>query len=1103
MDSLELRSECLALCRVSSALDSKTLVKLEQIVEALKRHMEKKATLFLEKHQHSPLLVSYAADATPLLVNSTSSMKSLSTGSTRRSGRHLVEFLMQTCFYKAKNATGDMEMVITLTDPKPLTKGKRGWNLFSAACDFLPLLRRRGHKAICVQHMAADRAVFSSLDRHLRGRQSAFYDPQHGPDLGTEAPLLQSTDWMVSNPCAVHDAHNGLQWGLSALTDATTLDDLHIVVESIRNTFASLREHIPAFLHQNLRCHEPPQPATDEVRMVWALLGVEPSWIEHIASLNPVWSGGCLYINDCEDQEQSTIEQVSHLFFYLMRWRKFTQSRWGSIGTSCRALVATTLLGLPTLVSMTRADPHVSDYHLRGFERLSPKVMEFAIAAAAASYPMENFILAMLHDDRLLSNLTVLEEDLAEEMHYLDTLPLGVWERLASIEQTISPYGLQNSTLHAAHTSLAYLHEKTLRQTRLMPWSLCLGNVDFNLHELAVLVTPPEEQVARKIWHLLRSGYPQREIHEAVTLLKEVPWSTQGVERSHGSLASLHKYHPQYSLATLAARATLHQCRALFSENAEQVALQKHQEEIAKLQRSLARSVSARNVFLAELASTVSTTTAQRRDQPSSPQDLVRLSHKLYEQLDDFQKLQYEAKAAEATSSRQASLLQVQDSLTQSFLLQTQRQRQEQKEVGVLNTLASCRFTQDDYEALHTLLAEPGLAGPALQRLRHRCLEAPEEPPPPTKLVFQQAYEADPVATQENDAQPEWIKTVCRNREYFAQGLFLHLTDLQHLHEGFVLVVASQSPLKAVFLRVELHLPMLDCTVGSALGKGIAKAQEWFNWEFTICPLNYVVSSDIPLPHDSEEILWLDNMQFVGEGKLVSDSRPMRLASVISRLGLPSKPRPDDENHHQKQRKRKAEQHLPDFPWLQAHIAESRQTSRPTSTSSQQTSRRPALNDPPQPEPQPLDLAEVWQQLEEKRLEWADTGLSDAFYLQVRGGAWTAAHRQVAFDSLMAAAKKGVASEWAKRFHMGQVITFSYNLYSEEAAHKMAEAWIRKCQHFFDLCVERGSLDTPIPQQELGAYADADFDAWVDALPPGSAVAKRAAKVQTLMPRLA
>ena len=152
--------------------------------------------------------------------------------------------------------------------------------------------------------------------------------------------------------------------------------------------------------------------------MLWVLLGVEPAWIEVVVALNPTWSDGWLYINDTDDPNESPVDLISHLFFHLMRWRRFTQSRWATTGPSCRALTASLLLGLDELVRLTRADPHVSEYHIAGFDRLSLRVLEFTITAAVASYPMENFILSLLDDDRLLRALPNLEAELEEEMHY-------------------------------------------------------------------------------------------------------------------------------------------------------------------------------------------------------------------------------------------------------------------------------------------------------------------------------------------------------------------------------------------------------------------------------------------------------------------------------------------------------------------------------------------------------------------------------------------------------------------------------------------------------------------------------------------------------------
>ena len=627
--------------------------------------------------------------------------------------------------------------------------------------------------------------------------------------------------------------------------------------------------------------------------------------------------------------------------------------------------------------------------------------------------------------------------------------------------------------------------------------------MNFNLHEVAVKVKPPLDPVAAKIWHLLRAGFPQQDIRGAIDLFKEVPWSTQGVERSHGSLASLHKVHPQYSLATLAVRATLHQCRAFFSQSEETKAKQKHQEQMAKLHRSLARSLSARNVFLAELASTVPLHSASSQGQPSNAQDLVRLSHKLYEQLDDMAKLQYEAKAAEATSARQVSLLQAQDALTQSFVLQTQRQRDEQGTVGVLNTLSSCRLQTSDYQALVGLLSQGGLAGAALKALRARALEAPQEPSQAVKLVFQEASAEAVEQATATPAQPDWVKIVCRHREVFHHALFLRKCPFEELHEGFLLLVAIQSPLKAVFLRVQLYHPILNCQRSApSFGADLVHEAPYL-WEFHYSSLDCVSSADLSLSMDADDIVMLQNLQFIGEGRLVTDQKAYLLSAVLATMPKTAKNQSSYEPKEHKHRKRTAEAHLSEYPWLEGYVHERQKAPRAPGPSAAQPSTlgsRPEAGQPAQPE---LDLEEVWEQLEEKRAEWTDSTGSESFYLQVRGGAWTAANRHVAFDSLMAAAKSGVAADWAKAFHMGQVVTFSFNLYAEDAAYKMAEAWIRKCQHFFTLALEKGNFHTAYTAEDLNGYTDTEFTDWLASLPPASATAKRAGKIHALMPRLA
>jgi hypothetical protein len=87
----------------------------------------------------------------------------------------------------------------------------------------------------------------------------------------------------------------------------------------------------------------------------------------------------------------------------------------------------------------------------------------------------------------------------------------------------------------------------------------------------------------------------------AVTLLRDVPWSSKGVEQAHGSIASIHKLHKNYGADTLCCRTMLHQARRLFVPSAEVLAPEKSRQQIDKLQWSSKRRVSARNMFFMDM----------------------------------------------------------------------------------------------------------------------------------------------------------------------------------------------------------------------------------------------------------------------------------------------------------------------------------------------------------------------------------------------------------------------------------------------------------------------------------------------------------------------
>ena len=56
--------------------------------------------------------------------------------------------------------------------------------------------------------------------------------------------------WLLTTGCGLHNIHNGFTWGISKLlqSDDTMLDDLFIVLSSLRNGYKHLQTHLASFL---------------------------------------------------------------------------------------------------------------------------------------------------------------------------------------------------------------------------------------------------------------------------------------------------------------------------------------------------------------------------------------------------------------------------------------------------------------------------------------------------------------------------------------------------------------------------------------------------------------------------------------------------------------------------------------------------------------------------------------------------------------------------------------------------------------------------------------------------------------------------------------
>jgi hypothetical protein len=97
---------------------------------------------------------------------------------------------------------------------------------------------------------------------------------------------------------------------------------------------------------------------------------------------------------------------------------------------------------------------------------------------------------------------------------------------------------LLNVVIWPLFCMLFMMHAKVFSQLRQFPWSLAIGDIENNLDTLAASTDEISDLCTAKIKQLLQAGHNRTVLKDGIALLREVPWSTAGVEQSHGSCAS-------------------------------------------------------------------------------------------------------------------------------------------------------------------------------------------------------------------------------------------------------------------------------------------------------------------------------------------------------------------------------------------------------------------------------------------------------------------------------------------------------------------------------------------------------------------------------------
>ena len=1063
-----------------------------KLCEVGKAFLWQRAKDMVKESGDRAILFSYGSDGTPVLTQLTI-VRQLSEHQnfSRRAGDG-TELLVERAFVKFTDALGKNRMTCLFRDPRPMSKGKSTWHQFTAACEFFPLLRTLGHEGIVVSSYCFDRAGFSALEKKMRQRHTMYYEVAgRGEDRVGQAAIMELTDWVVSAGCANHDCQNGLKWGLAHLAPESeqVIRKLHIVIEATRNAFGLIHARLKAFVVASLRFVRPREERQD-VWGFWVSLGVEVTVAESLADLDLHWREGQLLVSEAHIDAGGVVERISDCLLYVLRFKKFTDSRWCTVGDSCRSLVASLCLGLQGLAKVTRSDPTASEYHLHGFDNLTPQVIRYAIAASLSANICDAVLVELLADARVALRLEHLQTTMLEELTWLADMSPFSWSVLPGLVDC-SAATLRSDTLRSANISAGCIHRKVFRVAQQLPWSLVRGDVRSNLQTL-MQGPPPSDDTSLKIFKLMQVRFSPNKLVEGIARIADVPWTTSIVEQGHGSAATLHRAHPLYGVDMLCQRAHIHMMACLFNSPAMHRGAQRAQERLADLTAKKPNNITGRHIFLADCVETARSMKGQGTVSQSTKEGLMRGHASTYRLLDATTRRMYEARAAQRASARAQAVQDEIDTLTAAQQVKNLRQAAECDEDQHLLRIANCRFTQEELACLTAMFEGPDFSTRGVIALRKKATAPPESPSETIRLQLESFVVC--ARPSEDRPVPSWRAAVCKGRGAF--GLCALVLRKEGQEQAFAFLYGVKSPYSAAFLPLRKQETILPASAGCSPTATWQAVEDLFEHQYTVVWGNFVFERD--LPTDELTSLWvLPHLVFLGRDSVASHASMVPLEEFVGPLpeSQPlTAPRAARAPHAAVD-----QELLAQFPWLAECVG---------ATASDRAASRAAGATETSEGPAPLEEDEallVFQALDEKRRDWAgeEYEVHESFKTSIGGGSWTQAHLGVPFDCVRGAAVSKEAQQRCTLRHLPRTASFAFGKFGDALASGLALYYCQRLQYFYSLSTASGAGVHAYSENEIAAApkvggALAEALSRVPETHPGHS---RAAELAALLPR--
>lgn len=697
-------------------------------------------------------------------------------------------------------------------------------------------------------------------------------------------------------------------------------------------------------------------------------------------------------------------------------------------------MVASRLTGLQSLLQYASKKPSVSGYYLNGFLRLTSKHWLCLVQASVVAEVPECAQKALLKDPRVALHAVSMRQDMVGKVNAVAALPSEVWSLLGSLCGT-NGIDLMSACIQASHKALAFFEFRVLSAAEGLPWSLCRGDISWNLEQLKDGSCPEHSDVASKAWQLLQMGHSRTVLIRMVELLADVPWSTQVAEQLHGSAAVVSRFHPEYSLDTLMCRAMiLASAKLLPSPSTCEKRIAKARKGLQQLARRNPAKAGAKQVYFGDLCKVA----ADKYEASILPRvrKIVMNTHSQAFKSHPFNvRFAYSRRALAAAQEKKIAIQKQRLALHAELQVALEESRSEASLRKPL-TLSSSAWKQAELDHFQSLLEGSEFSGSQVLQLREMAVVAPFRPGASlVSTLDQQAIEQE----ESLAVVPLWVQQIVRHRDFFSDCALAFQKDEQEF--VYKITFAIQQPLALWVSPMSLAEHYLDLTeTGPSF-------QHWPRFDYQCnfgSNLNIMSVKDL----DPEHIRVVAGLSYLADGTCSSVFIPRPLPEVLSTLpATPAKSASSSSSSS-------AEKKPPLEDWAEKLLQSmaTKHKSHKVVVADVLEHDREAFLDGEEVLHDPdimLQLAKVRQSfLEAKEDRCLD------FQVTILGGQWTAAHKGVAADAFSAAAKGNMAIQWCKRRAIPQSARYEISLYGQEAAAAMARCWASKMQYMFNICIQ-------------------------------------------------